>query len=78
MQCYRPISPRFRDADKIITLMSREYGKIKAVARCKRPRNRLIGGTQLFTYSEFLLFKGRQLDNISQCQIKECFRSEMI
>lgn len=62
------------DADKIITLMSREYGKIKAVARgVKRPRNRLIGGTQLFTYSEFLLFKGRQLDNISQCQIKESF-----
>lgn len=62
------------DADKIITLMSREYGKIRAVAKgVKRPRNRLIGGTQLFTYSEFLLFKGRQLDNISQCQIKESF-----
>lgn len=62
------------DADKIITLMSKEHGKIRTVARgAKRPRNRLIGGIQLFTYSEFLIFKGKSLDNISQCQIKESF-----
>jgi DNA repair protein RecO (recombination protein O) len=62
------------EADRIITLLSREYGKIRAVARgVKRPRNRLIGGTQIFTYSEFLIFEGKNLDNISQCEIKESF-----
>jgi DNA repair protein RecO (recombination protein O) len=48
------------EADKILTLFSPEKGKIHAVARgvC-RPRNHLIGGTQLFSYSSFLLFNGK-------------------
>lgn len=62
------------EADKILTLFSPKYGKIHAVARgVRRPRNHLIGGAQLFTYSEYLIMKGKNLDSISQCQIKESF-----
>lgn len=62
------------EADKILTLFSPEKGKIHAVARgVRRPRNPLLGGTQLFTYSSFLILEGRNLDNISQCEIKESF-----
>jgi DNA repair protein RecO (recombination protein O) len=62
------------EADKILTLFSPEKGKIHAVARgvC-RPRNHLIGGTQLFSYSSFLLFNGKSLDTIGQCEVKESF-----
>jgi len=32
-----------------------------------------MAGTQLFSYSEFLLVEGRNLDSVSQCEIKESF-----
>jgi len=62
------------EADKILTLFSPNKGKIHAVARgVRRPRSSLLGGTQLFCYSSFLLMKGRNLDSVSQCEIKESF-----
>ncbi len=62
------------EADKILTLFSPEKGKIHAVARgvC-RPRNHLIGGTQLFCYSTFLLMSGKSLDYVGQCEVRESF-----
>lgn len=64
------------EADKILTLFSPQQGKIHAVARgVRRPRSRLLGGTQLFTHSNFLILEGRNLDNISQCEIKESFHA---
>lgn len=63
-----------READRLLTLFSPTKGKIHAVARgVRRPRNHLLGGTQLFTYSDFLIMEGGNLDNISQCEIKESF-----
>lgn len=62
------------EADKIVTLYSREKGKVRAVARgARRPRNRLLAGTQPYSYADFLLFSGKGLDQISQCQLKEPF-----
>lgn len=62
------------EADRILTLFSPVKGKMHAVARgVRRPRNHLLGGTQLFTYSNFLIMESRTLDSISQCEIKESF-----
>jgi len=62
------------EADKILTLFSPEKGKMHAVARgVRRPRNHLLGGTQLFSYTNFLLMTGRNLDIICQCEIKKTF-----
>ncbi|ADL07686.1 DNA repair protein RecO [Thermosediminibacter oceani] len=62
------------EADRILTLFSPERGKIHAVARgVRRPRSPLMAGTQLFSYSKFLLVEGRNLDSISQCELKESF-----
>ncbi len=62
------------EADKILTIFSPNHGKLHAVAKgVRRPRNRLIGGTQLFSFSDFLIMKGRNLDVISQCELKESF-----
>jgi len=62
------------EADKILTLFSPDRGKIHAVARgVRRPRNPILAGSQLFAYSTFLILEGRNLDNISQCEIKESF-----
>lgn len=64
----------FGEADKIVTLYSRERGKLRAVARgSRRPRNRLLAGTQPYSHTEFLIFSGKGLDQISQCELKESF-----
>ena len=62
------------EADRIVTVYTRERGKVECVARgARRARSRLMGGTQLFTYARFLMFSGRNLDSLNQAEIKESF-----
>ena len=64
------------EADRIVTLYSRDKGKIEGVARgSRRAKSRLMGSTQVFTYGRFLLFSGRSLDTVSQVEIQESFAS---
>lgn len=62
------------EADRIITLYTREQGKVDCVARgSRRTRSRLLGGTQLFTHGRYMLYSGRSLDSLNQAEIKESF-----
>ncbi|NPV52059.1 MAG: DNA repair protein RecO [Firmicutes bacterium] len=62
------------EADRIVTIYTRERGKVRGVAKgARRPRSRFVGSTLVFTYADFLIFKGRGLDNISQVAIIEPF-----
>ncbi|HEY8417441.1 MAG TPA: DNA repair protein RecO [Limnochordales bacterium] len=63
------------EADKIVTFFTHSRGKVEAVARgVRRPRSRLLGPTQLFTYGRYLFFEGKNLDTLSQGEIAESFR----
>jgi len=63
------------DADKIVTLFSREHGKIIAFANgARRPKSPLAGGMQLFTHLEVTLAPGKNSDVVKQCEIKHAFR----
>lgn len=63
------------DADKIVTLFSREYGKIIAFANgARRPKSPLASGMQLFTHVEVTLAPGKNSDSVKQCEIKHAFR----
>jgi len=63
------------EADKILVLLTREEGKVEAVARgARRPRNRFAAAAQLFTQVRAALFRGRSLDTLSQVEITESFR----
>lgn len=65
----------FDEADKILVLLTREEGKVQAVARgARRPRSRYAAAGQLFTQANLALYKGRQLDTLSQIDIVESFR----
>jgi DNA repair protein RecO (recombination protein O) len=67
-------SREYSETDRIITLFSRERGKIAAVAKgVRRPQSKQRGGTQLFTYADFLLRSGRSLDTVVQAQPREAF-----
>lgn len=66
----------FDEADKIAVLLTREEGKVQAVARgARRPRNRYAAATQLFTHVNAAMFHGRSLDTLSQIDIVESFRN---
>jgi len=67
-------SREMREADRVITLFSRQRGKIRAVAHgVNKPSSRKRGMVQPFCYSSFLIYKGRELDSISQCEGIEAF-----
>ncbi|MFC1517174.1 DNA repair protein RecO [Candidatus Margulisiibacteriota bacterium] len=62
------------EADKLITLYSKEKGKIRAVAKgARRIRSRFGGRLELFVYHQALLAEGKDLDQLSQAEIIEPF-----
>jgi DNA repair protein RecO (recombination protein O) len=64
----------YGETDRLLTLFSREYGKIEALAKgVRRPTSKQRGGTQLFTYADFLLYRGRALAIVRQAQPRESF-----
>ncbi len=62
------------EADKVLTLLTRDKGKMEAVARgARRPRNRLVGAAQPFSYLKVLIFTGKSLPQLSQAEIIRSF-----
>ena len=67
-------SREYGESDRILTIFSRENGKLQAIAKgVRKPKSRQRGGTQLFTYADFLLYRGKSLDTVSQVSPKESF-----
>lgn len=63
-----------READKIITLYSVQRGKQRAVAHgAAKPNSRKRGAVQPFCYSTFMMHQGRELDSVSQAELREAF-----
>ncbi len=62
------------EADRILTLFTREKGKVSAIAKgARRAASRLSGATELFIQARVQLGVGRSLDVISQCEIQQTF-----
>lgn len=62
------------EADKILTIISKSHGKISALAKgARRPRSKLIAGTQFLCYSNFVLFKGKSMYHVNSCDVIEPF-----
>lgn len=63
------------EADRIVTLFSRDVGKVRAVARgVRRGTSRSAGHLEPFTLSDVMFAVGRELDVISQVDTLESFR----
>ena len=57
----------FAEADKLITIYSFEEGKIRAIAKGARKTKSKFGGRmEIFSYNNFLVSRGRNLDIISE------------
>ena len=65
----------FGEADRMLTLLTPEHGKVRAVAKgIRKPRSRKAGHLELFTCSKLLLHKGRDLDVITQAETVNAYR----
>ncbi|MEW9122900.1 MAG: DNA repair protein RecO [Thermotaleaceae bacterium] len=65
---------KFGEGDRIITLFTKKLGKVQAVSKIAgKAKGKYSIGTQIFSYGEFLLFKGRDLYQISQVDLRDSF-----
>ena len=62
------------EADKVITLFSKERGIVKAVAKgARKPGAKFSGKSELLCVNKLLLAKGKSLDIITQAESLETF-----
>lgn len=62
------------DFDKMLTILTPNYGKISCVAKgARRPKSALLAGTQMFCFGEYLVYKGSQTYHINSVEPIEVF-----
>jgi len=62
----------YGEGNKIITLFSREIGKVAVIVRgAKKVKSRYASVSQLFTYGDYLFFKSGQLGTLNHAEIVE-------
>ena len=62
------------DYDKMLTMLTPNYGKISCVAKgARRQQSALLAGTQLFCFGEYLMYKGTNTYHINSCETIEIF-----
>ena len=62
------------EADRLVTILTPEFGLIRAVAPgARKHQSRLRGRSELFVVNELLLAKGRSLDKITQAETIESY-----
>lgn len=60
------------EADRLVTLYTRDRGKIATVAKgARKPKSRFAGRLELFTHLRALLAIGKTLDVVSQIEVVE-------
>lgn len=63
------------EADKMASLLTREYGRVEAAAfGCRRPKSALAAGMQMFSHIDAELTEGGRVWTVRQCTLKGRFR----
>ncbi|MEG2310535.1 MAG: DNA repair protein RecO [Clostridia bacterium] len=64
----------YRDNDKIVTLLTDELGRISAIARgAKKTKSSILANTQFLVYSEFILYKNKDIYYVNSASILNMF-----
>ena len=57
------------EADRIVVLLTAEHGKVRAVAKgVRKTKSRFGGRLEPLTHVSLLLYRGRELDIVSQAE----------
>jgi DNA repair protein RecO (recombination protein O) len=66
------------EADRIITLLTREHGRVRAVAKgVRRTTSKFGSRLEPFTHVEVQLAEGRNLDTITQAETHDAFAAHL-
>lgn len=64
----------FGEADRILTIYTRDYGKISALAKgVRRPRSKKAGHLELGNWCKVFVARGKNLDLLTEVQVKRAF-----
>lgn len=67
---------RLGEADRIVTILTQGSGKVRAVAKgVRKTKSRFGGRLEPFTHVDVLLYRGRELDIVTQCETITSFRA---
>lgn len=70
---------RLGEADRIITLLTRERGKVRAVAKgVRRTRSRFGSRLEPLTRADLLIAPGKNLDIITQAETLQSYGSDLV
>jgi DNA repair protein RecO (recombination protein O) len=62
------------EADRIVTLFTRDHGKVRAVAKgIRKTKSRFGARLEPFTHTALIVYRGRSLDTITQADILTSF-----
>ena len=69
---------KLAEADRIITLLTRDRGKVRAVAKgVRRTKSRFGARLEPFSRVDLLVYEGRNLDTITQAESIDAFGRDM-
>ncbi|HEX2068612.1 MAG TPA: DNA repair protein RecO [Actinomycetota bacterium] len=69
-------SVKLGEADKILTILTQGSGKVRAVAKgLRRTTSKFGGRLEPLTHVSLMLYRGRNLDTVTQCEILHPFRT---
>lgn len=64
----------FDEADRIVTIYTRDFGKITAIAKgVRRPRSKKAGHIELGSWCKVFIARGKNLDLLTEVELKKAF-----
>lgn len=64
----------FGEADRIVTIYTKDYGKLTAIAKgVRRPRSKKAGHLELGNWCKVFIAKGKNLDLLTEVELKKAF-----
>jgi DNA repair protein RecO (recombination protein O) len=64
----------FGEADRLLTLLTPDYGKLTAIAKgARKPTSRKTGHVELFTRVDMLINRGRTFDIVNQAEVQATY-----
>jgi DNA repair protein RecO (recombination protein O) len=66
----------YSEADRILTIFSKEYGKVTVIAKgIRKPKSRKRGSLEIFSRVRFSAVKGKGMDIITEVEMLDSFGS---
>jgi DNA repair protein RecO (recombination protein O) len=64
----------YRENDRMITLLSPDFGRVDALCRgCRKPKSPLMTAGELFCMGEYVLFSAASRETVTACTVIEAF-----